>query len=546
MYIENNLVIDSSGSFKSYERNNIVYYYTPIIFSERTRAGENTAKLIADQYEHSGKIDFPLFLGAFKVVICDNNSKTTLFFTDNSNQRCFFIYKNSVSDNFLEIIENNKEITFNDERVVEYLFFGKNHFDKTYCNNLIKSDSESYYVIDEKGLIEKKSKDIGNISNAKGYTAEEFSDILKKQLLGDRLKKNAISLTGGFDSRYVLSMINNEKLDINLYSTVENDRDTIISKQISKKLDKRFFLRMLDRPNINKVNEEQFLHDLFCTQNGYMAFFSAIDFAYNMSTFLKTLRKEGYELLFTGDTGVLHKDEHWQEEIYNYNNKKTNYNRFFQNRIMPMRNINAYTEQAATYIEKQKEEIKFWLHANKQEINTKSYDWYKWYLTLRAFIPAYYNAKSIMLEVYAPMLEFRFVANSYNLDRSERRFGKGMKKFITKSMPEVARIKTVLGTTTSSEKRYALRDQFYIFRGFFIKVLRFLNRKIFKKNTFNFNQKPRWNMEDILIDSEILNKAINYGIENNWIKNGKRNELDFGTISRLLEIYFMHENYLKK
>ncbi len=530
MYIDNS-IITSSHQYKSYSSDGINYYYTPIIFTKNTEAGEETIKYVADQYKSNDSINFIELLGSYKVVIEDTNKGEVIFFTDNSNLRSFYMNGSKVSDSFLELLENGENLELNYDSVVEYLYFGKNYFHKTYVKNIDRSSREHYYVIKD-GVIEEKSKNIYDLDNKDiAIDVYEFSDILKRNLTSKEEKKG-LSLTGGFDSRYVLSMLNSDTLDITLYSSVEDYPDSRVSRKIANTLNKKFKVFIIGRPDV--VEED--IVKLFDEQDAYMSFFLGVDFAYKMPTFLGNMKEEGYSYLLTGDTGTYHKDDDWQDEILNYNNPKTNTVKFFNNRMKPSSNTGVYTDRSKAVIESAIKDILNWLDNNKQSINTESIDWFKWHLLTDAYTPLYYNTKSSHLEVYAPLIEYRFIANSYHLKRSQRKFGRYMAAFISEKMPDVAQIPTVLGTTTSNRKRDKVRNVLFNGINFGVRAIRLVNRKLFGKGFMNYTD--NWSLDEFVRESNLASKAISFG-EGKGLINKGYSSIDDETIARLIEVYLV-------
>lgn len=546
MYIFKDKIFNNTEGYNKYCRNNINYYYTPVIFTSDTKSGEETIKRIAFKYENEGKIDFKNILGAYHVIVEDLNRKEILAFTDNSGQRCFYFNDNCISDRFLQLIDFIKSeglnLEFDEEKLIEYIYFGKNFSCSTYIKGITKSNSQFYYKISENGDIIQLSKNIGTLNSSSfSIDVNRFSSILKKNLMSDKsLDNKTLSLTGGFDSRYVLSMIDDPSLRISIYTTEnENLKDEIISHKISTILKKDFENIVLSNPHY----DDNDIVDCFYKNDGYMSMFINLDFSYCMYAFLNYLsRNKDCKILFTGDTGTLHKDEHWKEEFPNYNKKHTNEKRYYYNRIRPIYGTNIFSNKAKSIIADVELNIQKWLNNNIQDINTKSIDYFEYYLNRQSFVPVYYNNKSQNIETYAPLLEYSFVINAYNQERKYRKRGKYMIDFITRMMPDVAKVPTVLGTTTSSENKYKVKDSLLILRGYMIKAIRLIGRKIFKANLLN--SRPTWSMyNDILEKSELKKSAVNFFVKSGYIKKDTSDNINYSILSRLIESYLMYEIY---
>ncbi len=542
MYLKGNKIECVDEKYKVYERNNVFYYYTPTIFTLNTNVGLDTIKYLAKQYESERGINYIELFGAYIVIIHDRNKNELIAFTDHNGQRCLYLYNNRIADSFVKLVEGIDNIEIDYDKAVEYLYYGANHFGFTYAKDIYRSKGECYYKIDAKGTLKTEAKGIGALSDLEySIDTESFSNMIKSKLMDSTPEaRKVLTLTGGFDSRYVFSVINSESLDVALYSTIKDDPDIDISRRISNLMEKDFNVFIIDKEECL----DETIRTLVIDRDVYMSLFNGMDFTYKMTKFLQILNDHKYTLLFTGDTGILHKDEHWKEELPTYNKQKTNFMKFYKNRVKPVSKVTCYTKAAIDSIEGTEQLILEWLKQNIQQVNTKSYDWYEWYLKVKAFRNTYYNTKSKILEVYAPLLEYRFVVNSYNLKRRERYSGRYMSRWITKKMPMVSRVPTVLGMTTCTDVVQIPRNTLFKFKNLCIKAIRLFSMKLFKKS-FN-NIQPAWTFAKDIKKTTIYKAAIRFAIEKNFIEKDSDIKLDLNTICRIIELYMFHTYICKK
>lgn len=535
LYDIKNKMLTRLGNGISYESNNKKYYCDGIFFIEGYRAGYDSLKKMADEFERKDYFDFINYYGAYTIIVEDENG--IVFFSDNSNLRCMYYSNELISNEFKDAVKgHNKNVVLNEYSIYQYFQHDCIYSDETIVEGINTTLSEYYYCV-KSNEITKKRKSIGDLNSIEYRIApEKFSEIMKYSLA--ELNKS-ISLTGGYDSRYVLSMLlGSENLNTGISTSNLNHEDVIISREVA-------CIAGINNHNVvcieePKINEKKIIE---MWQRRNCSIYSIAEYIYRLNVYLEELKKLGVECLITGDTGIFHKSEDWYQELPCYNKKNCNKKSYYKKRIIDIKTKLPLSDRLKEFEERFEKDSYLFLKENEQSVCTKSIDWYNWYYTRGLFYLKIYTNQSYILNSYAPMMEYRFVINSYNLPRRERMAGSYIKKYITKTNSQIARIKTVTKVTTSSEKKYIFVDTVHYIINLCKAVLRLFGKKVFKKVWFS-KAVMNWDFSIEIRKMDVAKEAFEFAKKNNWLnKETKIEKIDYKLLCKVIEVYLI-KNYI--
>lgn len=523
------------GDFDCYEKDDINCWWKGIFFIPGYKAGKDSVAELVRRYKREEKLDFINFMGSFNFVI--KEKEDFIIFTDNGISSCFFYDKEKISDSMLDIVKDNNGLEFNDKNICQYLVYNKIFFEETYLKGVFYTNSSKYYIVKE-GRLHEKCKDIGTLNDiGYGISTEEFSEYICKAL--PEVKKT-ISLTGGFDSRYVLSLFLNRcqiAASVSGGDSVDNGKhpDFVVSKKVAEIASIDYTQVKVSKPII----DEEYIRKAFLERGGY--FNTLNDANFRLNEYLKQRRKAGFKCLMTGDSGVFHKSDDWYQYFPFYNCKHFSLKRVYNNFILGIKRKLPIDDRLWELNKDIEKKLVLWIEKQRQEINTKNLDWLNWYLLRAASYAPLYNGQKHIICSYPPLLEYRFVVYSYNLPRKSRAFSKSMKEYITKINPAVAKIPTATGVTTSSQVKYLIPDTWFSFFNLFKSALRLFGRKVFRKNILTKNI-ISWSCEKEIRSLELSDKAIDFAKKKKWISSECRDEqIPYDMLCKLLEIYLLKE-----
>lgn len=530
MFIKLDGKVVNPCKYISFERNNINYYVSGIFFIPGFKAGRESLVEFVKRYEAERSIDFINCMGSFSFII--EKEDETIAFTDNGIGRCFFYNKNVLADNILELIKNERGIELDKRNIVQYIVYNKIFFDQTYVKGVLSSNNNEFYIIRDNKIYSFK-KNIGTLESEQyALPAEAFSEILKESL--SEINK-VVSLTGGFDSRYILSLLlGSNNLAASISGTDKTHSDFVISKKVAETAGVRYKQEIIPKPNI----DDNYMIKMFLQRGGYFNTFN--DGNFRLNEYLRRKKEENCQCLITGDTGCFHKSEGWYAYFPFYRSKHYSIKRYKQLFLDTKRKLplSPYSQEMVVDIEK---EILKYLKINKKTVNTNNYDWQSWYLNKVSGYKFLYNSQNMLLTSYPPLLEYRFVINSYNLPRKERAMAFYMKKYMTSIDHNIAKIPTASKSTASSEKRFILRDSWFQICQLFQAALRLFGRIILKKNFFVENVID-WTCQDEVRNLKLSEEALDFAYkENIFEKQWTTQDVPYDILCKLIEIYLLKE-----
>ena len=198
-------IIDSRAYNKfSYPEFDI--YLSGFIFCRKLKAGKESLDFLAKELQEKGAVPFAKLFGKFAVIIhfCDNGKYWA--FTDNSCQHGMFITDKSLGSNFLELAKHDGLSRFDDVGVYEYITMLRHGLSGHMLLEGVNLCSSLHYYEIHDGTCQVISKGIEDIDGKSSIDDpfEFFGDIA--HAVSDM--KAICSLTGGYDSRMVASIMN--------------------------------------------------------------------------------------------------------------------------------------------------------------------------------------------------------------------------------------------------------------------------------------------------------------------------------------------------
>lgn len=413
--------------------------------------------------------------GNYIIQILDKETGKKFCFTDNSGIYRIYFFKNNISESFLDLVGqiSTSEVQLNLNSIVEFLHFGHIYFNKTFVKELQILDKNDFLIIDitDELLIDKKN--IPQIEDKPDINFKKsFSDIIR--LLKD--KNISIDLTGGIDSRLIVSFFNKVIPNFELaISGLPENSDIKIANKIANLIQKPFNPTFHTSIDISKDD----LLRIFQNTDGQVDVIS-----YHRNNQLNDDRfNRNIELQISGVGGELFKDFWWLQDFPLYKKKKSNIEKLYNFRI-----------EGTTFphhiLSKELENISLNLKNNtinnlstfQQSTNTRTYDKIYYEYKMRGNASSYLLSASKYFNVYAPLLELDLVRIGYNLERSSRFFNNFHRMLITSLNKKLAKIKSTEDISSSSLFWYKMADIFGYIKNKSKRITKVLIRKTFKQS----------------------------------------------------------------
>ena len=530
MLISNKTGIVNCDSFiKAYSDEDISIYINGILFCKKMKAGNESIFYIAKCFKEESRIPFSEIFGSYTVII-DIHAKKQIVFSDNSCMHGFYISDHYIGSNFIEIIKAEGSKQLDAIGVCEYFCLIRGGLSRhTYVEGICFSSNEEYYVI-ENGMRKKHSKGIGSIEDKSTFDDpyEFFADVM--YALED--KKIVCALTGGFDSRAVASCMNKIKAT-ECFVSGDDDRSSEIVLAIEAAKAGGYHMKHI-RPHYPAIDNETII-DKWKTKGGYQISFGTADF--RVDYFMNALTDEGYEILIDGSAGDMHKDFWFAQEFPFYGRDKSNPSRFYNKRMKQYPKI--VGDRITANIEDMESlELKE-LQSLTRNNNTKScllYGWYNdWYCM------AAKNTESMYPILYSPLQELEMVRYSYNISPKGKFMNLFLRELTSKANINVARVKTVYGTTASNEPLYLVRDFFFQLIRYGQQLMSYLSRKLTGKRLF-ISTVDNYLLDDEVKKNKIVNDAISWAKCNKYIKGKTElSEISMPLLDVILNLYLVEK-----
>lgn len=505
---------DISGNTKEFQKieiNGTMYYLNGLFYFDGNHIGEESVRAFdeAALNDESGCIE--RMRGSFSLIIKKADRVTV--YSDNSNMHCFYYSEDCISNSCIELTrfmkKSGKKISLNDEAIYQQYAFGKVFGPRTYVNEIRFTDYSEYVVIVE-GKIHIENKNIGDIScSSTQQSMASFLHSFGRTIKGEKV---ACALTGGYDSRMIFAILNNEldNLDCVICGDNKEDKDIIVSKKVAEVAGANWQLIDAQKPRITG----QYLEEVFNISDGLEMYIDT--YRLRWLQYVDYLRKNDYSVCLSGDGGVLHKDWEWKQDIPFYNKKKTDLNRYYLQRIACQQDMRNAGNRLLALVKPQKEWFLKQLKSMQKETNTQSYDMFYNYLNgNRRFEYNLCNGKNLF---YAPLQEMDIVRYSYHLPRFDRTFYNQNRMVTSEANLNVARVPTNYGTNASNLTSDKIIDIWFELRYMLIRISRHLYRR-FTKKTIGGQKATTWTCTDDIRHNNLAKDALAWAKRNEYASN---------------------------
>lgn len=420
--------------------------------------------------------DFISLLGNYIVFICNSNNNTVICFGDNSGMLKPYISKNICSNSFLEISKTASDKSLNYDGIVEWLHFKAIYGNKTLLKGVTRLERGNYFISRRNSYCV-KTKNLPRLEFPPDnpYGINKLFDAFSLATSGLNI---ALDITGGLDSRLILSQLESRNCKYQLYISGAPDHpDTTIGQEIASILKKEH--NLVQHKNVPYTSN--LIESLVNISDGQV---DALWFP-RISNYLNVMKQNGIELNLSGIGGEGHKDSHWVQDFPFLNQKVSHILRYYNLRMKGIQyphNIlsERILDRSKLIDESMLEELSKYVLSS----NTKTYDNIYFNFICQAYGSMNLSARAKTLPCYAPLMEFELLRNSFSLPRYSRIFSNQHRKHITSSCKKVSTLKTTSGATANSGYFYRLRDlpSFIIYslqRGLKVLARRYFSLSIF-------------------------------------------------------------------
>lgn len=531
MLISNETGIVNIDNFsRVYSDKELDVYINGILFCRKMKEGEESIAYVVDYLQRTGVIPFDKLYGSYTIVI-DFRSNRQIIFSDNSCMHGFYISENYIGSNFCEIVKAEGCNKIDRIGACEYFSLIRGGLSRhTYVEGIGFSDNEEYYEITNSKRI-KHNKNIGSIDRGNMITEPDafFSDVV--HALEDR--KIICALTGGFDSRAVATCCNNVK-SVDCFVSGDNDKsaEIVLAKKAARAGGYTMKHIKSAYPNI----ADKVLVDKWISKGGYHISFGTAEF--RIDKFMDELSIDGYEVLIDGSAGDMHKEFWFTQEFPFYRKKKARPELFYNSRMKNYSSL--FGESILSAIDEMEKIELSELSSLSRENNTKScllFGWYNDWYSMAAR-----NTESKSPVVYSPLQEIDLVRYSYSISPRGKFMNMFLRRMISNANANVARVKTIYGTTASAELLYLIRDFFFQMLRYGQQGVRYIVRKITGKSVF-LQAVDTFSSDEEVKETEIVKVAVNWAKNEGYLaKDAELDKIPMEMVDVVLNLYFIQQH----
>lgn len=490
--------IRNLDKYNNIRYNHLKCYYNGFIYKSGFMSGEESIEEFLKDYCFTKSVNLDGFYGSYRIIIEDINEGELIFMGDNSGSCCFYYDNNTMnfSESFIDITTRANNLIPNYNSITEFLSFNCIYSDEMICKDIYRTNPSEYYIIKDKKLL-KKEKSFLSVSNRNRY--KSLSEFIDDFVKASKNTRKAAVITGGTDSRTILSHLVSKNVDFDLFiSGKEESEDVKIAKEISFKLNKKLYISDDDIKNIDVDRDE--LKKLFMSTDGVYSLLSKHRL-YRKNYMLNEL---GAEIEIGGISGELYKNSFLNQDFPLYNLGTVNKTKFYKMKINPDNfNEEFFTNNINIVKKSMKERI---LKNLFIDISNKKYNTYfnAGIKALQYRMITVTNSSSFNTPIFSPLAEIDVMALSYNLKPWKLELNKWQRYEVSRYCPQIAKIKTDRGTTLD----YNLTSLSREFIGTYAYLIKVGIARIFRTRNSSENIKKIEGLYKIKAN-EISLKAVN-------------------------------------
>jgi len=511
-----------------YKNKGIEIFLNGVVYVPGRKEGAESIEYFLELYRKESRFCFECLRGAYSLVIVQENR--VIVFGDNSCMKGFFVSYDAVGSNFEEMVVRKDNLQIDEMGICEYLTLIRGGFSaKTYIEGIEHSDYRKYYLFEngEVYINEKMIREIDDYTDIVDFDVDHFFRDVEYAFSN---KKVVCALTGGYDSRLVSTMMN-RNVSVDTFVSGDNLASSEIKYAQMVAEAGKYNFRILDT-NYVDVTDEYIVEHIkengsYCVQMGTGDM--------RIDSFMRQLKKEGYELLLDGNAGDMHKSFWFTQEFPFFLKKRTDYKKFYRMRMESVPTC------LGSYVRDSLQEMKEYEYSKMKQLISE-YAWescmkFGWYSDWYNMVAK--NANRVCPQIYSPLQEIDLVRYSFKMGYKGKKMNKFFRKYISEGNIDVARVKTIYGTTASVELKYLLKDYFAQGLRYGIQMVRYVIRKFFRKSLFISNVNSR-NIEQEVRETNIAKQAVEWAKRENLVEKYVRVEtIPFVLLERIMNVYYI-------
>lgn len=478
-----------------------------VFFTPGRKAGRETVDELAQEIA-AGEICFQNYFGSYIIVVEHENGDLTLW-CDNSYMRNLYCSKHFFGTDIRGVARAEGLHALDESALCEYLTFTRTFSRRTLIRGIKVCEHDKYYRIGER--LEILDKGIGTLDDPPTITDPDvfFRDLCKSL----RDEKTICALTGGYDSRLVTAAFCTYGNADCFISGDNPEADEIcIAREAAEKAGKDLIILA---PSFERLGD---LNDAVRAQ------FDRGTYAAPMSTnglriawFQDELKRMGYDVLVTGDAGGMHKDFWFKQDFPFYWSKRSNMKKLVDSRFVVTRKDQYLGEALQPVYRRVLGEAYNQFARMKRDRNARSYlaaAWADWEST------SLKQPGADVIAMYAPLQEFELAKYSFSILPKGKRMNRFHRTYLSRWQPAMAKVRTIYGTNASDAPLDLAKDFFLEFRQILRSAIRYLQRKLLRRNLPIFRSVNKTDLDGAILDCTTAREATAWAMQRGYLREG--------------------------
>lgn len=436
------------------------------LFCDGVGAGEPTVAILAERLERAPLRELASTLrGIFGLLVYERDERTWYAMVDNGGFYRLYRDREGIASSMLSLAaerEENSAIAM--DKMVEYLMHGQIYGGRTLFEHIAKLRYDEVCRIPSHGPLILEKKALPSDPLPQGEILKHFDSLV----VSLKTKTVSCDITGGYDTRLIVAVLDAKGLDYELAVSGWEDADDVrIARELAVAAQKPLHVAIHQWVDLEK--------ELMDCMKAVDAQIDPVAFHRDRLNALARLGR-GIEIITHGGGGGHYSDHDFVQDFPFYGSARTRFERFYDLRFAPVQMpMKCWTPDALRSAElaRQRTLLRFMEH--KAGTNNESYNRAAYFVRISESFGPHLSAYINMgLNVAAPFLEYDNMRACFAIPPWQRFMTRWHREVITAANPRLAKVRTAVGYTASTLPEDRLRNAI----GFIGPQVRRLGRKM--------------------------------------------------------------------
>jgi asparagine synthetase B (glutamine-hydrolysing) len=417
--------------------------------------------------------------GSYFLAIVDHETESVYSMVDDSGLYTAYRSSVGVSTSFLRLCQASgfTSGSFDRSAIIELLHLGNVYFGDTLSPD-VKKIASNEIVVSRHSEVTVLRKPIARLNDPPTYESVLHATAALARALHSKVV--SVDVTGGFDSRLLACVLASHGVQFECaLAGAASTPDASLGRCVAEKLGRPFYFHEYDGAGL--------VGDLDRTLEQLDGMGGLIFVTHRLRQLNDTRIGRGVTVALKGSGGELYKEFFWTQDFPFYRSRKTRMARLnrlrieFEQLTSTVLTDDAYRE----YLALRRSRCKRLDEAYTMPMNTQSYDNVYFYERVQTWNSRVItSAQDPRMAIHAPLCELKVAQLGFHAPRAKRFYNQFHRELITNIAPDVAKLTTTDGTTSSSNSIDMSLDSAQYVRDKGLKLVKKLSQLVLNKTRF--------------------------------------------------------------